>query len=161
MNITIRNRQHEYVLPRMARTAIRRALWAAARSEGLSAVCEVTVTITDDEKIRYLNHVNRGIDRSTDVLSFPLGEDGNFDINPETGGVMLGDMVISFPHAVRQAFEYGHSLERECAFLAVHSMLHLLGYDHETGEADERIMNEKTEAILKTAGYAREVKIEA
>jgi probable rRNA maturation factor len=156
MNITIRNRQHEYFLPRSVRTAIRKSVQKTARSEGISAVCEVGIAIVDDEKIRYLNHFYRGLDKSTDVLSFPLGESGRYDINPETGGVMLGDMVISFPHAVRQAFEYGHSLERECAFLAVHSMLHLLGYDHETGEEDEKTMNEKTEAILKSAGYIRE-----
>jgi probable rRNA maturation factor len=155
MNIVLRNRQHEYKLPRTVRTAIRRGVYAAAKTEGISPVAEVNINIVDDEKIRFLNNMYRGLDKSTDVLSFPLGENGAYDINPETGGVMLGDMVISLETAVKQAFEYGHSLERECAFLAVHSMLHLLGYDHETSEADEKIMQIKQEAILETAGFPR------
>jgi probable rRNA maturation factor len=127
-----------------------------ARFEGIANVAEVAVNVVDDEKIRFLNNYSRGIDRATDVLSFPLGENGAFDLNPETGGICFGDIVICLEAAVRQAYEYGHSLEREAGFLAVHSMLHLLGYDHETSEEDEKIMFEKTEAILKAAGFARE-----
>ena len=99
---------------------------------------------------------HRGVDRPTDVLSFPLGENGNYDINHETGAFLLGDIVISIETAYRQAEVYGHSLEREVGFLTVHSMLHLLGYDHEQGKLQERIMREKEEAILASLGISRD-----
>jgi probable rRNA maturation factor len=88
------------------------------------------------------------------VLSFPLGEDGKFDKNPENGSLMLGDIVISVDHALSQANLYGHGIEREIAFLTVHSMLHLLGYDHVNGGMEQAIMREKEEAILTNLGLA-------
>ena len=90
------------------------------------------------------------------MLSFPLGEDGEFDMNHETGAFLLGDIVISLETAYRQAEIYGHSLEREIGFLTVHSMLHLLGYDHEESNLQERIMREKEEAILGNLGISRD-----
>jgi probable rRNA maturation factor len=87
-------------------------------------------------------------------LSFPLGEDGNYDKNPETDALMLGDIVISIDHALAQADLYGHSVEREIAFLTAHSMLHLLGYDHVNGGLEQRIMRDKEEAILEALGLA-------
>lgn len=92
----------------------------------------------------------------TDVLSFPLGVDGKYDISKETGCALLGDVVISLETAMRQANLYGHSLEREIGFLTVHSMLHLLGYDHETSPLEARKMREKEEQVLGELGISRE-----
>ena len=89
------------------------------------------------------------------MLSFPLGENGVYDINPETGAKMLGDIVISMERAVAQAEEYGHPLQREVAFLTVHSMLHLLGYDHVNGGLEAVHMREKEEAVLTQLGLKR------
>ena len=126
---------------------------------------EVSVTIVDDEEIRSINNEYRGIDKSTDVLSFPFNEfsaPGNFDdieenidaFNPETGELLLGDIILSTEHILEQAKEYGHSKTRELAFLVVHSMLHLMGYDHM--EDDERtVMEEKQRKILELEGISR------
>ena len=127
-------------------------------SEKLEFDCEVGVTFTDNEGIRELNCEHRDIDRETDVLSFPMIDDvgsiGEFDINPENGMVYLGDIVISLEKADEQAKDYGHSFEREVSFLIVHSMMHLLGYDHI--EEDERaVMREHEEAVLSELGILR------
>ena len=114
----------------------------------------VSVSFENEENIKKLNNSFRKVDKSTDVLSFPLGENGEYDINPENGAYMLGDIVISFEHAEAQANLYGHSFERELAFLTVHSMLHLLGYDHVNGGMEQAIMREKEEAILDLLGLA-------
>jgi probable rRNA maturation factor len=137
------------------RLVIRKAVTETAKFEGLAPNFEVNVNVVDDEHIHYLNLSLRSINRATDVLSFPLGEDGVFDKNPENGNFMLGDIVISLQTAVRQAFEYNHSLQREVGFLTIHSMLHLLGYDHETGKADEAIMRAKEKAILQIMDLKR------
>ena len=108
----------------------------------------------DDEQIKELNSQFRNIDSSTDVLSFPLGENGIYDTNHVTGAKQLGDIVISLEHAVAQGELYGHGLEREMAFLTVHSMLHLLGYDHVNGGIEQAIMREKEEKILTQLGLA-------
>ena len=92
----------------------------------------------------------------TDVLSFPLGENGSFDKNEDTGAYMLGDIVISVEKAVSQAQLYGHSFQREMGFLTVHSMLHLLGYDHEAGGLEAAKMREKEEMILARLGLTRD-----
>ena len=92
--------------------------------------------------------------RDWDVLSFPLGEDGEYDINPETNAAMLGDVVISLEHAVAQANTYGHSLKRETAFLTVHSILHLLGYDHVNSDEEDKLMRSKQSAVLESMGLA-------
>ena len=110
--------------------------------------------MVNDEMIREMNRQFRDIDASTDVLSFPLGENGVYDENPETGAKMLGDIVISVEHALVQADLYGHGIEREVAFLTVHSMLHLLGYDHEQGGLQKTIMREKEEQVLDALGLA-------
>ena len=107
------------------------------------------------ERIQELNKQYRNIDSSTDVLSFPLGEDGVYDENPETGAKMLGDIVISMEHAVAQAELYEHTLQREVAFLTVHSMLHLLGYDHVNGGLERVRMREKEEEVLIKLGLHR------
>ena len=115
---------------------------------------EVDVTLVDDEEIREINKEQRDIDSSTDVLSFPLGENGEYDANPKTGALMLGDIVISVETALRQADLYGHGIQREIAFLTVHSMLHLLGYAHVNGGMEQAIMREKEEAVLDALGLA-------
>ena len=119
--------------------------------EGFDGQAEISVTLCGDERIRELNREYRGIDRVTDVLSFPL-----FDDEDDGEKTPLGDIVIDVDRALLQAAEYGHSPEREIAFLTVHSMLHLLGYDHEEGKAEESEMFAKQEKILSGMGLARE-----
>lgn len=126
----------------------------------------IYVLLTDNEAIRKINLEQRGIDRPTDVLSFPMAEypvSGDFStleekepdvFHPETGELLLGDIVISMDKVRAQAGEYGHSMQRELAFLTAHSMLHLTGYDHMA--QDERLlMEEKQEEILRLCGYIR------
>lgn len=123
---------------------------------------EISITLTDDSYIRELNHEHRGIDKPTDVLSFPMvdfNEDGTsadteFDWSGEL--LILGDIVISLERAEYQAREFGHSIIREIAFLTAHSMLHLLGYDHEESHEDDEIMCQKQEEILNILGITRE-----
>ena len=155
--VTIMNKQKTIKIPTGIRMLIRRACTAVLAEEGFLEPAEVDVSFVDDEQIRELNRDFRNIDKSTDVLSFPLGEDGVYDENPATGAKLLGDVIISVEHAVNHAKEYGHSLQREMAFLTVHSMLHLLGYDHVESEKDSEIMREKEEAVLIKMGLSREV----
>lgn len=100
---------------------------------------EVSVTLCDEEYIRQKNKKYRGIDKPTDVLSFPLYDNGEFDELECSEGAMLGDVIISIPRAKEQAKEIGNSFLEEVAFLTVHSILHLLGYDHERSAEDEEI----------------------
>lgn len=124
---------------------------------------QVTVTITDDEGIREYNREYRDIDRSTDVLSFPLNDFYRGQpkqpmgalVDPVTCDVPLGDMIISLEHARAQAAEYGHSMARECAYLTVHSMLHLLGYDHVDEGKKKAAMRAKEEEILARLSLTR------
>ena len=126
---------------------VKKAVEAALAYEEWEYDCEVSVTFTDNESIRELNREYRDIDRATDVLSFPMDDEGDNSV--------LGDIVISLERAKEQAEEYGHSLSREISFLTVHSVLHLLGYDHETGEEDEKEMFAKQEDILNKLGQLR------
>ena len=127
---------------------------------------EVDITLTDDAAIQEINKEFRQLDKSTDVLSFPLIEyknAGDFSdlenqddiFNPESGEAMLGDIVISVEHVLKQAEEYGHSIKREYAFLIAHSMLHLMGYDHMT-PSEAKVMEEKQENILNALNITRE-----
>ena len=152
VNISVRKKG--FKLPTGARLLIRRACNATLKYEGFEELAQVDVTIVDDPMIHIMNYEHRNINSSTDVLSFPLGFDGEYDINPENGALLLGDIVISYEHAEAQADLYGHSFERELAFLTVHSMLHLLGYDHVNGGLEQTIMREKEEAILELLGLA-------
>lgn len=121
---------------------------------------EISITLVDNDAIREINREQRGIDKATDVLSFPMLEfdddvaDAEFDYDGDM--VMLGDIVISLERAREQAREYNHSFTREVAFLAVHSMLHLLGYDHVDSVDDEKIMFEKQDRILNELSITRE-----
>lgn len=142
-------------VPTGVKLLVRRCCIAVLVEEKFEDPAEISVTFTDDDRIHALNKEFRGIDRSTDVLSFPLGENGEYDTNYTTGAKMLGDIVISIPHAMNQAEEYGHSLQREIGFLTVHSMLHLLGYDHVNGGLEEVRMREKEETVLTHLGLKR------
>ena len=113
---------------------------------------EVSISFVTDEAIAELNERYRHKEGPTDVLSFPMGENGNYDVNHETGAKILGDIVISVPKAMEQAKTYGHSFEREMGFLTAHSMLHLLGYDHEAGGLARVRMREKEEQVMRELG---------
>ena len=155
---SIKNNQNSVKIPSGIRLLIRRCCHAVLISEGFTQNAEVSVSFVSNAEIRRLNKSFRNKDSVTDVLSFPLtSEDGTIEIDAENGYVMLGDVVISIETAVKQANLYGHSLSREIGFLTVHSMLHLLGYDHETSPLDERIMREKEEAVLEKLGISREM----
>ncbi len=155
VKVIISNQQNVQKIPRGIRMLIRRCCIAVLVNEQFEGSAEISVSIVDDEQIHTLNKEYRNVDRSTDVLSFPLGVDGVYDINNDTGAQMLGDIVISIEHAQKQAELYGHSFDREIAFLTVHSMLHLLGYDHEAGGLELVRMREKEEAVLTQLGLTR------
>ena len=152
VNISVKSKQIK--LPTGARLLIRKACNATLTFEGFSDSAEVDVSIVDDDMIKEMNAEFRNIDKSTDVLSFPLGENGIYDTNPETGNKMLGDIVISVEHAIAQGELYGHGLRREIAYLTVHSMLHLLGYDHVDEGLEKAKMREKEEIILAKLGLS-------
>ncbi len=155
IKVIITNDQKEVKIPTGVRMLIRRCCNAVLVNEKFEGSAEISVRFVDDEIIHELNREYRHVDRSTDVLSFPLGENGVYDINHDTGAKILGDIVISMQHAVMQADLYGHSLQREIAFLTVHSMLHLLGYDHEAEGLERVRMREKEEAVLTQLGLKR------
>ena len=125
--------------------------------EHFDGPAEISVTFVDNNRIHELNKEYRDKDSATDVLSFPLGENGEYDIDEDNGCKLLGDIVISMERAMEQAELYGHSLQREVAYLTVHSMLHLLGYDHEAGGLEAVRMREKEEAVLIQLGLPRTV----
>ncbi len=156
VKVSITNRQKKVKLPSGLRLLVRRACNAVLTAEKFAGPAEVSVTFVDNEQIQELNAEYRGKDISTDVLSFPLGENGKFDKNRETGAYVLGDVVISAEKAVLQAEIYGHSLQREIAFLTVHSMLHILGYDHVAGGMEQVRMREKEETIMLQLGLPRD-----
>ena len=152
VNITVK--QKHIKLPTGTKLLIRKACTATLKFEEFPYPAEIDVSIVSDDAIREINSQFRNIDSATDVLSFPLGENGEYDTNPETGAKMLGDVVISADTAVAQAELFGHGLEREVAYLTVHSVLHLLGYDHVNGGLEKTIMREKEEAVLEALGLA-------
>lgn len=155
IKVIITNDQKEIKIPTGVRMLIRRCCNAVLVNEHFEGSAEISVRFVSDEVIHELNREYRNVDRSTDVLSFPLGENGVYDINHDTGAKILGDIVISMQHAVKQAELYGHSLQREIAFLTVHSMLHLLGYDHEAEGLEMVRMREKEETVLTQLGLKR------
>ena len=141
---------------------IRKVIRTALDAEGMTLPCEVDVLLTDDEGIHAVNLDMRGVDRPTDVLSFPEfdltpGEHPDeMDADPGTGLIPLGDMVISMEHVAAQAKEYGHSRQRELAYLVTHSVLHLLGYDHLDEGPQKAQLRAREEAILTELGITRE-----
>ncbi len=149
--VDLYNRQRKERVDDALRELVTSALKAAFEYEGVDADSEVSVTFVSDAGIRRLNREYRGIDRATDVLSFPLFEG---DISEAFDGerYQLGDVVLSLERARAQAELYGHSFERETAFLCVHSALHLMGYDHELGEAEDIDMRCRQREIMKLLG---------
>lgn len=162
METAIANEQDKIEVTAEIEDVIRRTAKAVTELEECSFDSEVSVLLVDNEKIHALNLEHRGIDRATDVLSFPMLEfdenDEAEDCSLDTDGelVLLGDIVISMERAAEQAEEYGHSLAREVGFLTAHSMLHLLGYDHVDNPEGERIMREKEEQALAGIGLTRD-----
>ncbi|MDO4156877.1 MAG: rRNA maturation RNase YbeY [Oscillospiraceae bacterium] len=156
VKVMVKNNQKAVKVPVGIRLLIRRCCQAVLVMEQFPHDAEVSVSFVSNAEIRNLNKIYRQKDRVTDVLSFPLGVNGKYDISKETGYALLGDVVISLETAMRQAEMYGHSLEREIGFLTVHSMLHLLGYDHENSPLEERQMREKEETVLAELGVSRD-----
>lgn len=154
VKVNIENSQKRMPLPVGTKLLVRKACIATLTEEKFTDDAEVDVTFVDDEQIKEYNSQFRNVDNSTDVLSFPLGENGVYDTDPETNKKMLGDIVISVEHAVAQGELFGHGLRREIAYLTVHSMLHLLGYDHVDEGMQKAIMREKEEIILKKLGLS-------
>ena len=153
IKVNIENKQKSVKIPTGVRLLIRRCCHAVLEHEGFVGSAEVEVSLVDDPQIHAINLEQRQIDAPTDVLSFPLGEDGVYDVNPATGAYMLGDIVISMEKA--QAQEYGHTFQREVGYLTVHSMLHLLGYDHVAGGLEAVRMREKEETVMLSVGLPR------
>ena len=155
LKVIIDNQQNVMKIPTGVRMLVRRCCKAVLLNEGFTDLAEISVTFVDDETIHQLNKKHRNIDKSTDVLSFPMGENGEFPVNHDTGAKLLGDIIISIEHAYDQAEKYGHTLQREIGFLTVHSLLHLLGYDHEDGGLEMVKMREKEETVLTRIGLKR------
>ncbi len=139
---------------------IRRSIRYTLNAEGVDMPCEVNVLITDDTEIREINRSFRDIDKATDVLSFPMLDlmPGRFDATPadtncETGRVLLGDIVFSYDRVCAQAKQYGQSADREASYLVIHSVLHLLGYDHMDEGTEKRRMRAREKAILNEMGH--------
>ncbi|MBP3300756.1 MAG: rRNA maturation RNase YbeY [Clostridia bacterium] len=148
-HVSFTNQQRKERTPKALKDLIRSTVSAVLDYEGISAPGELSVLFVDNRSIRELNRDFRNIDRATDVLSFPSGED------PEGEFFYIGDMALSLERAREQSEEYGHSFEREVAFLTAHSVLHCLGYDHETGVEDEQEMFARQEAVLQRMGLTR------
>ncbi len=149
------NKQKTVAVPSSLKTLVKKAVNATLSFEDFHRDVLVSVSFVDNDGIRRLNRQYRNVDRETDVLSFPMYSFSPDDQPLGFGEVELGDIVISLERALFQATEYGHSFEREVAFLAVHSMLHLLGYDHELSEEDDLLMRKKQHEILDLMGLHR------
>jgi probable rRNA maturation factor len=151
IRVIITNNQKAVKIPTGLRMLIRRCCNAVLRMENFEGSAEISVTFVDNKEIRKLNSQYRNKDTATDVLSFPMGENGVYDTNMETGAKILGDVVISVEKAVEQAKAFDHSLQREVGYLTAHSVLHLLGYDHMDNMERVR-MREKEELVMSQLG---------
>ena len=147
-DVFTRNEQKIETVTPSLRALVRRAIKAALEYEKVGFTSEISVTFTDNEGIQAINRLYREIDAPTDVLSFPMLDFDDMD------NTSIGDIVISLERAEAQAQEYGHSFEREVAFLTVHSMLHLLGYDHVDSDDEELEMRRRQTAIMEMLGLA-------
>ena len=149
------NEQDKYDAGRKMKSLIEKAIRGTLECEHFERDVIVSVTFTDNEGIRVKNSEFRDIDRATDVLSFPMYDMANGDMPEEGMACELGDIVLSLERAAEQAEEFGHSYERECAFLTVHSMLHLLGYDHVNSEEEDEEMRAHQRVIMTHIGLER------
>lgn len=164
IEVIIANEQTDCKISKQIENAVRAVCEKVLETEEVDVPAEVSVTFVDRDEIQRLNAEHRQKDAVTDVLSFPMlefDEDGNcvyddYDFEPDSESVLLGDIVICAGRAMEQAEEFGHSILREISFLTAHSMLHLLGYDHVDDEDGERIMNEKQEHVLDSLGITRD-----
>lgn len=152
IRVIITNKQKEVKIPTGLRMLVRRCCNAVLRLEEFKGAAEISVTFVDNEQIKELNAQYRNKDMVTDVLSFGMGENGNYDVDPVTGAQILGDVVISMEKAVEQAKRFDHSLQREVGYLTAHSVLHLLGYDHENDNMGRVHMREKEELVMNQLG---------
>ena len=153
VSFEIADEQDKYPVTEALCELLRRAATETLRAEGIDFDCEFSLTYTDNAGIRVLNREYRNKDSATDVLSFPMFDPETEEIEALDGQpAVLGDIVISLERAAEQAELYGHSFEREVAFLCVHSVLHLLGYDHERSEDEDRLMREKQRAVMHALG---------
>ncbi|HEY9058930.1 MAG TPA: rRNA maturation RNase YbeY [Pseudobacteroides sp.] len=162
MQIYIENMQDKIEVPTDLEKIITDAVKTSIQSEEFDTPAEISVLLVDDKKIREINNEHRNIDKATDVLSFPVVEmhegeiisnEGDFDLDEEL--LLLGDIIISLETAKKQALEYGHSFEREIAFLTTHGVFHLLGYDHMEKEEEEKMLL-KQESVLRKLGLTRD-----
>ncbi|MGI6705279.1 MAG: rRNA maturation RNase YbeY [Clostridia bacterium] len=162
MTIIIDNWQNKVEVTKEMEALLKGLIQKTLELEGEHAPMEIGIILADNEQIRELNRKHRGIDRETDVLSFPMIEYEDYcdseveqfrleemetEMDHDSQEILLGDIVISLEKALQQAEEYGHEIEREIGFLTVHGMLHLLGYDHMEKE-DEKIMRQREEEVL-------------
>ena len=156
IRVNIDDRQKTVKMPTGMRMIVRRTCNAVLKMEQFEGPAEVNVIFVDNDMIHDINLKQRNKDIDTDVLSFPLGENGKYDVNPENGAKMLGDIVLSVEKAKTQAEIYGHSFQREVSYLTCHSMLHLLGYDHVNGGIEAMHMREKEETVMQQLGLTRD-----
>ncbi len=151
VRVVITNSQKAVKIPTGLRMLVRRCCNAVLTMEQFEGNAEISVTFVDNEQIKELNTQYRDKPIETDVLSFPMGCDGKYDIDPQTGAQILGDVVISMEKALEQSKLYGHTFQREVGYLTAHSVLHLLGYDHM--EPLEKVhMREKEEYVMDMLG---------
>jgi len=148
LKIYFENSQTVFKVSYKLKMLVRRAILETLRYEGQTGSYEVSVTFIDNVGIHELNREYRNVDRPTDVLSFPQID---YDLGEIAEG-MIGDIVLSLERAKEQADEFGHSFERECAFLCVHSTLHLLGYDHELSDEDDADMRARQSSVMEIMG---------
>jgi len=151
VRVVITNSQKKVQIPTGLRMLVRRCCNAVLKMENFEGSAEISVTFVDNEQIKELNTQYRDKPIETDVLSFPMGVDGKYDIDPTTGAQILGDVVISMEKALEQSELYGHTFQREVGYLTAHSVLHLLGYDHM--EPLEKVrMREKEDHVMDMLG---------
>lgn len=151
IRVVITNSQKKVQIPTGLRMLVRRCCTAVLKMEKFEGAAEISVTFVDNGQIKELNTQYRDKPIETDVLSFPMGSDGKYDTDPNTGAQILGDVVISMEKALEQSELYGHSFQREVGYLTAHSVLHLLGYDHM--EPLEKVhMREKEELVMDMLG---------
>lgn len=163
MDIYIENLQDKYEFDESMDKIIHEVVDECLKAQGFTISSELNLMLVDDVAIQKINKEQRGIDKPTDVLSFPMidifegiYEPDEMDLNPETKMLMLGDIVISLERTAQQAIEYGHSFKRELAFLLSHGVYHLLGFDHQDSQS-EKNMIEKQELVLQKLGHIRDI----
>ncbi len=155
--VIIVNRQKEVKIPTGIRMLIRRCCNAVLKLEKFQGSAEVSVTMVDNLYIQSLNKQYRNKDVPTDVLSFPMKKEEGYEVDPETGAQILGDIVISMEKVMEQCELYGHTMRREVAGLVAHGLLHLLGYDHEKGGIEKMHMRDREEKVLDLLGFSNAV----